>query len=646
MNLDMETPSDNAVDNSAGEPFFKTVTIGGTRFVAGKKDAQGNDTVIVKFFDFFVTEPLASFDPATGLKVTEAWENPVVLEKIKDLIVDNGTIGYDLEVVRSHIKIFADMIGRTDVTPSGASVNSIFYNDPRTWDIRGVSFGRGHGGAFQVNIDSQLTGQFGVVAWQEQGPGPIRTLSALEGGVETGAINAIAPHPFLPNVAYVGTVNGGVWITENFQAAVPSWRPLTDELSSLAISSLVISGLGADGQPLSLNPTIGNTVLYAGTGSNSSANSTGGKAVGLLKSSDGGSTWILLQGASQELKGRLITSILPTARLDPGTNLEVVLLAIPDIPGEEGINLGGLLRSLDGGRTWTNLSEASGDNVLPPGQVSDLASFGSNELDEAPVIFAGVPGLGGGVFRSRDLGNNWRAVNNGIVSGKIADTKFDLKADDKDDAPGDLIAQATRIRFAVHDLPSSGAPVVYVAVIAEGRDNKSQKESKPRLAGIFRSTTAGDSWTRMDQPGEIKPVDLDGNGKIDIGESGFVGIHPSGQAGRKALTDSSHFSIAADPKLPNVVFVGGDIAGIFRGDASMPAGRQWLRVSGSDDTSTTLVIEGANDTAPHFDGRWASTPKAGSWRWTTAACTGWPIRTGRLLCGAGCRWSGTCASPR
>src|SRR5207244_10771973 len=50
--------------------------------------------------------------------------------------------------------------------------------------------------------------------WVEQGPGPI-----LNGQVEnitpnnpvSGAINAIVADPVNPDIAYVGTVNGGIW---------------------------------------------------------------------------------------------------------------------------------------------------------------------------------------------------------------------------------------------------------------------------------------------------------------------------------------------------------------------------------------------------------------------------------------------------
>jgi len=53
------------------------------------------------------------------------------------------------------------------------------------------------------------------------------------------------------------------------------------------------------------------------------------------------------------------------------------------------------------------------------------------------------------------------------------------------------------------------------------------------------------------------------------------GLHPIHSA-------QSKYSIVADPKNPNIVFTGGDEAGIgWRGDASKPSGQQWELVSSS-----------------------------------------------------------------
>ncbi|HWX21063.1 MAG TPA: LEPR-XLL domain-containing protein, partial [Candidatus Binatia bacterium] len=62
----------------------------------------------------------------------------------------------------------------------------------------------------------------GVPQWTQQGPGPIQGSSAvalsLGNNVAAGAIQAIAVDPANPNIVYVGTVNGGVWMTTDITA--------------------------------------------------------------------------------------------------------------------------------------------------------------------------------------------------------------------------------------------------------------------------------------------------------------------------------------------------------------------------------------------------------------------------------------------
>jgi len=66
----------------------------------------------------------------------------------------------------------------------------------------------------------------GVPTWDSEGPAPI--LDGIVAGTNnysytvTGAVEAIAAHPGDANVLYVGTVNGGVWKTENATNASPS----------------------------------------------------------------------------------------------------------------------------------------------------------------------------------------------------------------------------------------------------------------------------------------------------------------------------------------------------------------------------------------------------------------------------------------
>src|SRR5262249_8258225 len=132
----------------------------------------------------------------------------------------------------------------------------------------------------------------------------------------SGDIIALAAQPGNANVLYAATANGGVWRTVNagtVDANNPHWVPLTDSAKSLATSSIAISPLDDTGAAVTGATPVSKLVVYAGTGSSSAASFVvATDAVGVLKSTDGGTTWSLLGDKDTELAGLRINSIVPT----------------------------------------------------------------------------------------------------------------------------------------------------------------------------------------------------------------------------------------------------------------------------------------------------------------------------------------------
>jgi hypothetical protein len=291
--------------------------------------------------------------------------------------------------------------------------------------------------------------------WTEQGPGPMlhEAETVLPPNSEVaGAINAIVPDPEDPDVVFVGTVSGGVWMTQNATDADPTWQPLTDhQLPQLPIMSLAIS------------PAHPHT-LFAGTGSRTSFNRFGELGIGVARSTDGGDTWEVLAGST--FTGKSIVSIVPLNHgrhhHRPRRHHTVLAATWPD--------KGGVYRSTDNAVTFTQIS-GNGTSGLPAGGVSNLIADPSNPNR----LYAGVPAASGagaaaGVYRSDDGGVTWTHVNSGLSG----------------------LSTSFRILLTIHN--STGNNVVYADVLNSGGPFGGG------LSGVFRSTNQGGSWTSLGVP--------------------------------------------------------------------------------------------------------------------------------------------------
>ncbi|HTK77032.1 MAG TPA: hypothetical protein VL371_17330, partial [Gemmataceae bacterium] len=295
-------------------------------------------------------------------------------------------------------------------------------------------------------------------------------------------------------------------------------------------------------------------VLYAGAGHTSNRESErereDGPTIGLLKSTDGGNTWSFVNDLGVQ---------------NPVHNLAVIDTGNVVFAATEA----GLMRSQNGGADFTTLS---GDNVangvgtdLPTGSFTDVVVDPGN----ANRVYAAAPGVG--VFRSTNQGNTWTRINTNGISGIAASTTIDLAISNAVDA--------------------SGFRPVYAALISGGG-----------LSGMFRTANTGNSWTAMDLPRTREP------------SGATFGLHPGGQG-------DTNFSMAADPSNPFIVFVGGDAqpigppgiaadglsAGtgrVFRGNAAAAAGSSTVQLTGEIGLQWQQVVGfNASLTAPHPDSR-------------------------------------------
>lgn len=389
-------------------------------------------------------------------------------------------------------------------------------------------------------------------AWQAQGPGPTRNgqvENIVPNNEVAGSIHALAPHPTDASILFAGAVNGGVWRTRNATASSPNWTPLTDELSSLSIGALAFDPT---------DPT--HNTLVAGVGRHSSFAQRGGPRTGIQRTTDGGDSWVEIDGAGV-LLGKNVSGIAARG------SVLMVAVNVADVNTHPNV---GLFRSTDTGVTFTQVS-GSGSG-LPLGLSHDLAG----DRHRSQVLYTDVsqssPAGGNGIYKSTDSGANWVRVSSSAMDALIT-------------------SQTSNIEIAV-----GTNETVYVGIINGGR-----------LMSVFRSGDGGATWVQMDTPATNE------NGtNVGVNPNPSGNPDPGGQG-------SIHFSIVADPTDTNLVYVGGDrqplefinptsigatdFSGrLFRGNASQPAGSQWVHLT----HSSMLGAAGggtASSSSPHADSR-------------------------------------------
>src|ERR1700730_8580831 len=215
-------------------------------------------------------------------------------------------------------------------------------------------------------------------------------------------VNAIAVDPTTTTsgsiTAYVGSVGGGVWKTTNCCSASTTWTVLTDDplIATTAIDTLTI------------DPNNHNTV-YAGTGDlNYGSFSMGSQ--GILKSTDGGTTWTVLGAGifgpaySQPSGNYPQYAAVGKVRVDPNNSNNVAA----------GTKTGVYL-SHDGGSTWSQCATNSFTT-----QRQDITGLELSDMGGGVTrIIAAVGTRGFPTFVQYDLGANGA---NGIYSSTMTNS--------------------------------------------------------------------------------------------------------------------------------------------------------------------------------------------------------------------------------
>jgi photosystem II stability/assembly factor-like uncharacterized protein len=246
---------------------------------------------------------------------------------------------------------------------------------------------------------------------------------------EAPAVRAIATHPERPGTLYVGTQHGPYRSTDHGE----TWARLD------------VADHGAPVWSLAFDPRDAR-VLYAGY-----------ENCEIFRSEDGGERWRPLP----------VTVRFPEVTVGPGANpaKRILKLAINPVDSDEiygAVEVGGVIRSLDGGERWENMSHGQylNDDTV------DMHGVLVGRWRPGTVFAISRAGL----FTSTDRGEHWSSARLEALN-----TKGQTYCRDIREVPGD-------------------PKTIWVAAGANFQSD---------VGALFRSTDGGATWSRVDMG--VKP---------------------------------------------------------------------------------------------------------------------------------------------
>ena len=244
--------------------------------------------------------------------------------------------------------------------------------------------------SFAIGQSTVNSAMFGVMEARQLGPGTMSgRITALEG------VNSDEG-----KTLFMGTAGGGVWKSTNAGA---SYKPLFDKHCQ-SIGALAID---------QKNPSI----VYVGTGESNMRNSVS-IGNGLYKTTDGGDNWKKIGLDSTEHISKVV--------INPN-NSDIIYVAAPGALWSNSKHRG-LYKSSDGGETWNKIfyiddKTGCADLLIDPTNPEIL--FASMwQFRRQPYSF-NSGGKTSGLYKSLDGGKTWKEITNGLPPkpfGRIAMT--------------------------------------------------------------------------------------------------------------------------------------------------------------------------------------------------------------------------------
>jgi hypothetical protein len=369
------------------------------------------------------------------------------------------------------------------------------------------------------------------INWEERGPDNV--------GGRTRAL-MFDPNDGTNKKVWAGAVGGGIWYNDDITDASSSWNAVDDFMGSLAVTCLAYD-------PSST------TTFYAGTGEGY-FNSDAQQGLGVWKSTDGGATW------------NQLASTVPS---NSGTDAQKGFKYVQDIAVASNgdvfaatrgyfSNRGGLLKSTDGGSSWTDITPAA----ITSQRGSDIEFAANGDLYVTFGVFNR-----GYIYRSDDNGATWTNITPAIFGAD--NERIELAI-----APS---ASATTGTTVIYALSSSSSNSIEDMVVSTDGGSNWSSITIPSYINQDCSVSGSSDFTRgqawYDLIAAVKPDDATTLivGGIDLfrsTDSGTSWTRISDWADRVCSTEeyahADQHQIQFRPG-SNVEFIVGNDGGVFRG---------------------------------------------------------------------------------
>jgi uncharacterized repeat protein (TIGR01451 family) len=352
--------------------------------------------------------------------------------------------------------------------------------------------------------------------WRSLGPNPVVQVQRGDSAFAavSGRIGALAIEP---NGRFIlGAASGGIWTMDNGTTvgANGTWVPRSSDQDTQTIGAITIA------------PSDSN-VVYAGTGEGAlSGDSVYGD--GILKSTDGGTTWSHVSG--DYFVGVSISRVV----VDPTNASHLYVAVLRGRSGERRVSVAthsrfGIWESTDGGQTFNLLREAT-------------EATGATDLEMDPqnpsILYASF--WGDAMYKSTDAGHTWAKIMTGLPDG------------------ADYAGAGTRFSIAISH-PHNSPAVLYSGFDWNNADGTHHKPE------VWKSVDAGATWTQLPGQGPTREDSVENYCATSGSQCSYDNV------------------IETDPSNPNVVYAGGSYGydlspqsgGIYR---STDGGQTWLNL--------------------------------------------------------------------